>query len=262
MASKYDRIAGDLRTQIRSGELAGQLQAETELAARYGVALNTLRRALDVLEAEGLITSEQGTGTFVRAPRQRVRRNHAERYQWEKDRARLADVERGETGVTELDTGLTTADLEFTAHYETIEAPADLAARFGADQGTPLLKRTYRTRARAESVPLSLVTSYLPLQLVSPNPDLLNAGNEPWPGGTQSQLHTVGVELDRIKDELTARPPSVDEVNALALDPGVSVLVLWKTSIDVAGRVVEVSEVIMPGDRTQIEYTTQLTRWE
>ena len=262
MASKYDRIADDLRTQIRSGALKGQLQAETELASRYGVALNTLRRALDVLEAEGLVSSQQGTGTFVRGPRQRVRRNYAERYQWEKDRARLADAERAETGATELDTGLSTADLDFTARYETIEATAELAERFGGPAGMSLLKRTYRTRARAEVAPLSLVTSYLPLDLVSPNPDLLRAENEPWPGGTQSQLYTVGVEVDRIKDELTARPPAADEADALALEPGVSVMVLWKTSIAIDQRVVEVSEVVLPGDRTQIEYSTQLKRWE
>jgi GntR family transcriptional regulator len=90
----------------------------------------------------------------------------------------------------------------------------------------------------------------------------LDAANEPWPGGTQSQLNTVGIEVDHIIDELTARPPYADESTKLDLEPGVAVIVLWKTSVDITGRVVEVSEVILPGDRTQIEYTTQLKRWK
>ena len=137
-----------------------------------------------------------------------------------------------------------------------------MAARFGVEVGTPLLQRTYRTRAKSELAPLNLVTSYLVVDMITGNPDLLSAANEPWPGGTQSQLHTVGIEIDRITDELTARPPYADESQELDLEPGIAVLVLWKTSVDTTGRVVEVSEVILPGDRTQIEYTTQLKRWK
>jgi GntR family transcriptional regulator len=144
----------------------------------------------------------------------------------------------------------------------TIDAPPEVAARFNVDSGTQLLKRVYRTRAKSEVAPLSLVTSYLLLDHVSTNPELLEAANEPWPGGTQSQLFTVGIEVDRIDDEITARPPYADESAALDLEPGVAVLVLWKTSVDVTGRVVEVSEVILPGDRTKIVYSTQLERWK
>lgn len=261
MASKYDRIASDLRNQIRSGRLTGQLPAETELAATYRVALNTLRRALDVLESEGLLTTQQGTGTFVRAPRQRVRRNHPERYQWEKDQAQRTESERTGTGATERDTGLEFEDLDFQAHYSQVPASDEVARRFSIDVGTPVLRREYRTRPRNEPAPLSLVTSYLVVDLISGNPALLDEGNEPWPGGTHHQLSTVGIEVDRIHDEISARPPDADEVESLRLEPGVAVLVLWKTSIDAENRVVEVSEVIMPGDRTQIEYTTQLQRW-
>ncbi|WP_237182953.1 FadR/GntR family transcriptional regulator [Roseomonas marmotae] len=45
-----------------------KLPTERELGTRYGVARNTVRRALEALEAEGLITRHVGRGTFRNAP--------------------------------------------------------------------------------------------------------------------------------------------------------------------------------------------------
>ncbi len=44
--------------------------------------------------------------------------------------------------------------------------------------------------------------SWLVYDLVASNPDLLDPSNEPWPGGTQHQLSTVGIELARISMQL------------------------------------------------------------
>lgn len=262
MASKYDRIAADLRRHISDGKPAAgeRLPAETSLVAQYGVTLTTLRRALDVLEAEGLIERRQGIGNFVKAPRRRVRRT-TDRYQWEKDRALLPEAERSSTGATEQDTGLTVADLHFSAEYEQVDADNDLAEAFGVAPGTRILRRAYHTRSTDETTPFSLSYSHLLYDLVAANPELVDANNEPWPGGTQHQLSTVGVEVDRIVDEITARPPARDEAEALGIETGVSVIVLRKTMVDTGGRVVEVADVLMPGDRTQLVYTTNLKRW-
>jgi GntR family transcriptional regulator len=46
-----------------------RVPAERELAAEWGVARMTLRRALDELVADGLIVRRQGYGTFVARPR-------------------------------------------------------------------------------------------------------------------------------------------------------------------------------------------------
>ncbi len=140
-------------------------------------------------------------------------------------------------------------------------ATADLARLFDAPIGAKLLRRRYGTRSKREDAPLSLVHSYLLYNIAAENPDLLDASNEPWPGGTQHQLSTIGIELDRIVDHITARPPGPTEIEALDLPPGVSVLVLQKISIDTNDRVVEVSDVILPADRTEFVYTTKLTRW-
>jgi GntR family transcriptional regulator len=260
--AKYERLADDLRGKIQAGDYAPgeQLPTEPTLRTEYKVSLPVVRQALDLLESEGLVDRLHGRGTYVRLKRQRVRRT-PDRYQWEKDRVRLSDTQRRRTGATEHDTGLTMADLEFTAEFHIVAATADLARVFDIPIGAKLLQRRYTTRSTREDAPLSLIHSYIPYNIVAENPELLDASNEPWPGGTQHQLSTLGIELDRIVDHITARPPGPTEVEALDLPPGVSVIVLQKVSIDTNDRVVEVSDVILPGDRTEFVYTTKLARW-
>ncbi|HEY8610582.1 MAG TPA: FCD domain-containing protein [Roseomonas sp.] len=61
-----DALERDLRAdRWRVGE---RLPTERDLGARYGVARNTVRRALDALESEGLIHRHVGRGTFRAAP--------------------------------------------------------------------------------------------------------------------------------------------------------------------------------------------------
>ncbi|WP_033220106.1 GntR family transcriptional regulator [Kitasatospora phosalacinea] len=262
MANQYERISTDLRQQIASGELAPgeKLPAESQLAKHYDVSVPTVRQGVGVLQAEGLVEKQHGRGTFVRRQPKKVTRSN-ERHQWEKDRARQPEDVRKSTGATEHDTGLTVDDLAFQAKYDTVPASADLAAEFGVPEGTDLLRREYRTRYSQERHPFNLVRSYLPLDLVSANPELLREDCEPWPGGTQSQLHTLGIELDRIVETFRARPPTPEEAEELGLPIGVAVVLLRKTSYDTTDRVVEVSDVTLPGDRTEMVYTTKLERW-
>jgi GntR family transcriptional regulator len=64
----HARLRDDLARRIAAGEWPAEtaLPPEEELARRYGVAVNTLRRALEQLAREGLIERRQGRGTFVR----------------------------------------------------------------------------------------------------------------------------------------------------------------------------------------------------
>ncbi|MGH3712833.1 MAG: GntR family transcriptional regulator [Micromonosporaceae bacterium] len=260
--AKYERIADDLREKIRSGALApgDRLPTEQALCTEYRVSLPVVRRALDVLAAEALTSTKHGVGTYVRVPRQPVRRT-PERYQWEKDRARLPEAQRRRTGATERDTGLIMVDLDFHAEFQTVPADEDLAAVFGVPVGAKLLRRTYKTRSKDENAPFSLIHSYLMYDVAAENPALLDPNNEPWPGGTQHQLHTIDIEVDRITDRIGARPPGPGEVEALDLPPGVPVFTLRKTSFDIHGRAVEISDAVIPADRTEFFYTTKLIRW-
>ncbi len=262
MPKKHEQIAADLRRKIHDGRLAPgeQLPVESLLIREYRVSPGPVRDALNALRAEGLIETRHGIGSFVRAPRRKVRRS-GDRHQWEKDRVRLPDEKRRQTGAVERDTGLTVTDLEFHAEYGIEPASEALATTFGIPVGAKMLHRVYRTRSRIEDAPVSLIDSYLVYDMVAVNSDLLSVHNEPWPGGTQHQLYTVGIEVAQIVEEFTARPPQPEEAETLGIGPGVSVLFLRKTLIDINDRVVEYSEVVMPGDRTVMAYTTHLKRW-
>lgn len=63
----YRQLAGILRGQIESGELAPgqQLPSVVTLAADYQIAVPTARKAISLLKAEGLVVGVAGYGTFV-----------------------------------------------------------------------------------------------------------------------------------------------------------------------------------------------------
>ncbi|MFC9441136.1 GntR family transcriptional regulator [Nocardia sp. NPDC057030] len=263
MPAKYELIADALRQQIHAGELSpgDRVPGEAALTEQYRVSVPTVRQALAVLRHEGLIEAKHGVGTYVRAPRIKVRRTD-ERHQWEKNRVREPESVRRSTGATEYDTGLSMPDLSFSARYSTSEATDDLADAFAVPAGTKLLQRDYRTQYRSEDSPFSLVRSYLIYEVAEANPDLLDGDNEPWPGGTQHQLSTIGIELASITEEVHARMPTQAEAEELGIPTtGVAIFDLRRIAIDVNGRVVEVADIVLPGDRSELVYTTKLSRW-
>lgn len=66
----YQRIADDLREQIRSGRLkpGDKLPSKRELRDIYGTSAQPVDAALFMLRTEGLIEGRQGKGTFVLQP--------------------------------------------------------------------------------------------------------------------------------------------------------------------------------------------------
>src|SRR2546425_54014 len=64
----YKQIADQLRSAIESGEYppGEALPSEAALSGTFAVTRMTVRQALDVLKAEGLVRSEHGRGVFVR----------------------------------------------------------------------------------------------------------------------------------------------------------------------------------------------------
>ncbi len=68
---RYQRLRDDIATRINRREwLPGEpIPSEAELAAQHGVAIGTVRKAIDQLVADGALERQQGRGTFVRRAR-------------------------------------------------------------------------------------------------------------------------------------------------------------------------------------------------
>lgn len=71
----YVQVADHITGRIEAGELqpGAKLPAERDLAAEYGVAYDTVRRATAVLRERGLIITIVGRGTYVTPEDQRPR---------------------------------------------------------------------------------------------------------------------------------------------------------------------------------------------
>jgi GntR family transcriptional regulator len=122
------QVAETLRERIASGAMpAGtQLPSEPRLAEAFKVSRNTIREAIRLLIADGLLVARRGIGTFVRA---------AAPHAWPV-----------ETGIEALSS---TTEMLRRAGYEpgsrgyrlaVVEAAGDVAAALGLDPGAP----TYR----------------------------------------------------------------------------------------------------------------------
>lgn len=61
----WAQVSSDLRRRINSGEFTDSFPGEFELTEQYGVSRHTVREALRVLRAEGILRSERGRGTSV-----------------------------------------------------------------------------------------------------------------------------------------------------------------------------------------------------
>ncbi|MCH0540519.1 winged helix-turn-helix transcriptional regulator [Streptomyces sp. MUM 203J] len=63
----YVQIADHIADLIRAGDLpvGARLSSEPDLAAQYGVGINTLRRAIRELRERGVVDTVPAKGTFV-----------------------------------------------------------------------------------------------------------------------------------------------------------------------------------------------------
>jgi GntR family transcriptional regulator len=256
-------LTAALRTAITRGDYrpGDQLPTNAQLVEQYGVNKNTVSRAIADLKSAGLLTGPPGGRTKVRVQPPHITRSNI-RYHREKAEVHLSKEERAGYGTAEADSGLSVHALfEDQYGYEKVTGPDDVREILGVTGKEQLLRRTYLRRHAAQAG-ASYSTSHLSYALASQNPDLLNASNEPWPGGTQHQLYTVGVEIDYIDDHIVASMPSREEQLLLDIPTGVPLICIRKISYATTGEAVEVSDIPLPADRAELMYRTRLERWQ
>jgi GntR family transcriptional regulator len=256
------RIADDLRLKIERGELqpGDALPTVQDLTRQWSCSTGPARAAIELLKGQGLITSGRGKPPVVRTqPRQVVR--SSDRHQVEKDLVLAQEHVRRRSGTAEIESKVSISELEFQSIYNLVPADLDIAAALQVVEGTEVLRREWThvdpPSGRREAWSLS----HIPAEYIRANPLLFDPASEPWPGGTMHQLSTVGIEVTKIIDEVTAHMPTTADAQLWDLPPGVPLLRCRRISIDQHDRRVEISDAEYPADRTRLDFVTPLRPW-
>jgi GntR family transcriptional regulator len=246
----YARIAEELRRLIRDGTYppGARLPTIRQLSRDRHVSDIVIRNAFAVLRTEGLIETRRGGGTVVRSCPP-VRRVAMDRYRPETD--------PGPSPATSFtrEQRIPWRDYRLDRSYSQERADEDLAALFGLDPGTLLLRRHFVFWTRGE--PQQISVNYLPWSLVAGTP-VADPAREPWPGGTPAQLASLGHPATRVEEVVRSRMPTPGEAATLHMASGVPVLTITRRMFS-AERIMEVCrDIVIPADRVILDYAIDL----
>ena len=212
----YHRIYIVLRQQIAEGRWAADaaMPGEHELASTFGVARITIRRALDRLEKEKLISRRRGSGTFAQpggdvAP---IRQ----------DLGGLLEnllIMGRQTTVRVLDFGYTSA-------------PADVAAALEIPPRTSVQK-SVRVRCH-RNVPFSFLTTWVP-EDVGRHYQSTDLARRP----LLALLEDAGYAVSRADQVISAKVADAAVAQALDMELGAALLYVRRQVRDPADRVIE-----------------------
>lgn len=252
MATGYRDVAADLRRNIQDGTYGpgSVLPKQEDIAAQYGVNIKTVRQAIRLLEAEGLVTPVRRRGTVVRT-RPPMKRLGVERYAKSKWKFGLvafaADREAS---------GRSWRPTDQVNQVRKVEADQEVAEALGVSQGTLVYERARLVREGDE--PTHTLTSYYRVEDVEGTP-LINPTPGPAGfGGGFAVLTMQGLEPDTITETICARMPTPEEAEELQLPAGEPVMVLHRTTATKDGRVVEFARGIHAASRFSWSYTFKI----
>lgn len=237
----YVQIADDIRQRILDGDLrAGdKLPTETDLMAEYGVSRIVIRSATDILKNEGLVTKQQGAGTFVRDRRPLRKRLSVDLYG---KRPTYSPMKRA----TEAEGRRS----EWEWQSRRTEATKVIAERLALEPGSEVAKTTYRFFADDEPVMLS--TSYEPYDLIAGTPVEQPEGGPIT--GVVPRMDSIGQHITHVTEDVNARAPRPHESDQLEIAPGVPVITIVRTYY-VGERPVETCDIVVAADRYTLSYT-------
>lgn len=213
------------KTADRLGEMLAQkppgsfLPSEPELAEQMGVSRSTLREAMRLFEARGLIVRRRGVGTYVARPPQVIESGLEE----------LASIESlaAQVGVELEASDLTVA-----------ERPAGEveAGWLGVAEDEPIVELT--RVILADGRPVAYFIDCLPREFLAPE-DV----DESFAGSVLSLLLERGwPKLEKSQAEISAKPAAGEVARGLGVKPGDVLLHLEARLISEEGKVVDHSQ--------------------
>jgi GntR family transcriptional regulator len=231
--SRYAAVAAALRARILAGEWppGAALPSEQSLAAQHGIALATLRRALDLLCDQGLVDRFHGKGTFVRQALAGATMLRFFRF----------GGAAGEVPASRI------------VSRRKLAATAGVALALGLGPGEQVLQ-VLRVRSLGGN-PCLLEEIYLPLPLFSA---LAQGPTQEWDALLYPMYaERCGVHVQRATDDIGFASFSAEQAARLGLPPGHPCARVTRRALDMAGRCVEVRTSF--GDAHAFHYTVHIT---
>lgn len=235
----HRQIAAALRARIRRGDWAAgeRLPSIPALAGMFGVAKQTIQRTIDQLRVEGLLITKPGSGTYVRGTRRKLNRLSRGRY----------GAYRGYH-----------ADLAARYRQQLVSvgrepAPSEVADAFGVADHTELVVRRYFVRTLDPNV--SQVTVEIGASWFRPSDVGGSSIERPESFGRptyQEVEDVIGRRYATASDVISARLPTREEAELLAMRPDTPVLHLLHIAFDEEHRPIEVAQSTWPGPMTTL----------
>ena len=223
------RAVDSILQDITDGVLppGSRLPPERELCLSLSISRVTLRRALQKLVDDGVLTSSHGRGWYVAgAAARRDWPNSLESFSETADRMGLVASSRI------LRSGIAPATI-------------DEAEQLSIAPGTPLF---HLERVRMlDQVPIAMDQSRVPAAIVPDFDDV-----DFTTASLYEQLTTAGIDLVRAESTVEAREADDELARNLEIEPGKPVLVMRQVVVDRADRPVFASVIRYAGDRYRL----------
>lgn len=239
--TKRRQIEDDLRALIAASCPGDEVPGEHALASTYGVARETVRRALQALEHEGLLDpGRPGPRTVAK---RELRPVHLSR-----SPGRTHPGEAPTPGADAWMADQLAAGREPEQHITVVNetASAEVAARLALDPGDRVVSR--RIIRYAAGKPDSLITFWFTDAVAR---GTILAGQESITEGSIAWLERNKGPIEHLPWEMTPRPPAPHEAEALRIPPGVAVAEVWRAARNPDGMVMA-SWAIYAGDRAKL----------
>lgn len=250
MGMGYRELAALLRGEIERGDYqpGSTLPKQAEIAEHHGVNVKTVRNAVALLEAEGLVTPVRRRGTVVRE-RPPMRRLGAERYSKSKWKfgdsvAFIADREASGQPWNRTDQ---------TQDVALVTPPARAAEVLGLEPDGQVYARA--RLVKQDSRPTHTLTSYYRPEDVEGTPLVDPTPGPAGRGGGFAVLTLQGLEPHQVTETFHARMPTPDEMRLLELPAGEPVIVLERITRTKKGYAVEYATGIHAASRFSWSYT-------
>ncbi|MER6841386.1 GntR family transcriptional regulator [Streptomyces platensis] len=239
----YLAVAAALRARILAGEwpMGARLPARARLAVEYGVGRNVMQRAMDRLIIDGLLEGRAGSGTYVRAPRERLRLIRS------RHRERGAD---SPLGSAMRERGRADA---WDAHSRVrVPAPDAIAERLAISPGDRCVRTHYEFLA--DGHPVQLSASWEPMAVTDGTPIVLPERGPLAGKGVVERMRSIGVVISTVVEVPRPARATQAQANLLGISPGDLVLQIERTIYDTDRRPVETADIVIPDVRREVVY--------